>query len=208
MASMKTIFSMGFQAHNPFSGRHPGMGQFSGLQSPSLGRGLSASEIDAYMKKITEGRQKLARIEAWIESKKAAQPFGWTLFGDNEALQANFFNWQKTAASEEGNVARVWSEITNPTTADYDVASEDLILTNDWATQINWMTGAMEDYGGVKPTPTIAKRPMIDPRTGLPMPTTMPTAQTSTVGGIPTGTLVLGGAALLAAIGIAALLKA
>jgi hypothetical protein len=206
MASMKTLFSMGFQAHDPFTFRHPSMGQSLAFQ---LGRGLSAAEIDQLTALITTGRQKLARVNAWIESKKAAQPFGWKLFED-EALQANFFNWMSTANSEEPSVNRVWEVLTNPSSPDYDVNQDDLIMTKDWAQMINWMTSAMEDYGGVKPTAApIAKQPMIDPRTGLPIaPTRATAAQPSTVAGIPTSTLLWGGVAVAGAIALAAILKA
>lgn len=207
---MKTLFSMGFQSYDPFTVRHPSLGQFQGLESPSLGRGLSAAEIDQLTALITTGRQKLARVNAWIESKRAAQPFGWKLFED-EALQANFFNWLSTANNEQPNADRVWEVLTNPSSADYDVNQDDLILTKDWAQMINWMTSAMEDYGGAKPAPTMVKQgPMIDPRTGLPIPgTTKPVAvQPSTVGGIPTSTLLWGGGAIAAAIALAAILKA
>jgi len=192
---MKSMFlAHGFQSNNLFTLRHPSMGQ----RRPSLGRGLTAAEIDQYTAKITTGRQKLARINAWIESKRAAQPFGWTLF-DDEALQANFFNWQKTANTEEDSVARVWEVLTNPSSADYDVNQDDLIRTNDWATMINWMTGAMEEYGMKKPGAVVGPTPGVKPGA---LPGAMPTAPSK---GVSTNDLLVGGAI---ALGVGALLYA
>lgn len=203
---MKTLFSMGFQPYDPFTIRHPLLGQ-------AFRRGLTADEIDQYTAKITAGRQKLARINAWLESKRGTRD--WVVFED-ETRNALFFNYLKTANSDEPSVERVWNEITNPTTASYEVAVEDIIRTNNWANMINYMTIDMEDAQKMQPVaqPGRVTQGPIDPRTGRPViPTTKPgmmpttTAQTQG-GGIPTGVLLLGGGAIAAAIALAALLKA
>lgn len=159
-----------------------------------LGRALTSAEIDDLTAKISAGRQKLARINAWIESKKAVQPFGWKLF-DDEALEANFWNWSKTAASEEDSVARVWAEITNPTTVDYDVNQDDLILTKDWINMVNWMADAMERYGtSVKPGAITTTPPggRTSPGTTTQKPSTgIPTKDLITYGGIGLGAIAL-----------------
>lgn len=207
---MKTLFAMGFGSPQDIWGSMRPSPVFLG--SPSLGRGLTASEIDQYTAKISAGRQKLAQINAWMDSKRAAQPIGWKLF-DDEALQSNFFNWLKTANNEQASVDRIWEEITNPSSADYDVSQDDLIWTNDWATQINWMTGAMEDYGGAKAGPVVGPKPAIKPGRMAPyqpgvtpgaMPGILPPAPEPTVLGIPKNTLLIGAGV----VGVGALIAA
>ena len=206
---MKTLFAFGFKAsHDVWDRRTVGgvfLGQGPARRSPSLGRGLSAAEIDQLTAMITTGRQKQARINAWIESKKAAQPFGWKLF-DDDALQANFFNWQSTANSEEDSVARIWEGITNPSSADYDVDQDDLIRAKDWANMVNWMTGAMEDYGGrvtTTPATTPTNLPGIAPMTpvtgvkpGIKPANPLLVAPEPKILGVPQNTFVVGAGAL------------
>lgn len=164
-----------------------------------LGRSLTSAEIDSYTSKISGGRQKLVRINAWIDSKKAAQPFGWTLFDDSQ-VQANFYSWMDTMNSDQPSVDRVSSMLENPAGADYDIPDSDLDRTDEWALMIDYMTQAMKQYGtGVKPGqivgPTGGTVPSgTRPGTKLPAPlpsTGISTKDALTYGGIGLGTVAL-----------------
>jgi hypothetical protein len=211
---MNSIFAaQGFQRSNTF------MGSPLRLRGASLGRGLTASEIDSYTAKITDGRAKLAKINAWLDAKRAAQPFGWTAFND-EVSNRNFFGWMDTIGADQYGADNTWAMIQNPSSGDYDIPDDYLWRTDEWAMVINTAYNAMIQSGGAVPTTSPASRPAgaaavmppynpLSP-TGGKVPSTYPgayppgmTAPKST--GISTQDILVGGGI---ALGVGALLYA
>lgn len=172
----------------------PAMG-FKVSRGATLGRSLSSAEIDAYTATIESGRKKLARINAWINSKRAAQPFGWTLFDDAQ-VQTNFYNWMDTMNSDQPAVDRVQAMIEDPVSADYEIPDGDLDRVDEWALMVEYMTQAMQQYGtGVKPGSIVGPTPGRTPSGTT--ATTPPSKGVTTKDALTYGGIGLGAIALI-----------
>ena len=66
---MKTLFSLGFQSHNPFSVQHPSLSQ-----TPRLGEELDAASRQKLIAKINAAKAKWAQVNTWINGRFAVDP--------------------------------------------------------------------------------------------------------------------------------------
>lgn len=203
---MKTLFAMGFRPAQDLWNNRSVSGRFLG--GPSLGRPLAGWEIDEITAKITKGRQQMSQIQSWIESKKVANPFNWTLF-DDPVKQQNFYDIMAIATDNQSNADKVWSMIQNPASADYDIPDEDLWRANEWAQAVNAMYVSMQQYGGPAPAagptgpvspfpsvlPTGGKKPATVKPPGAAVPGMAPAPQPMILG-VPQNTFLLGGGVL------------
>jgi hypothetical protein len=205
---MKTLFSMGFQPYNPFSVSHPSMGV-------SLGAELDAAARQSLVAKINAMKAKWAQVDAWLNSRFAVDPTLIQTFKQQYVVD-NVYGYLDIIRKDESEVDMALQKAASPLPINWDFTEDRLSTVDQWGQVVDILYAAMQEYGGVRPVGAqrlpATQGPTISPTTGMPIPTgIMPGASVSTPppsSGIPTGTLVLGGAAILAAIGLAALLKA
>jgi hypothetical protein len=184
--------------------------------------------------KINAGNSKWAAVRAWIASRIDADPMlQKTLTGGDSSQQYvvdNFWGYDDLINKDQYYADLAMRQIAAGQPPSDDTAGR----VDEWAKVIDIMTSVMQQYGGrpvgtplpvkmgpTTTTPSTTLGPIntttpraISPTTGKPLPTTIApgaTIQTpppaSTIAGIPTKTLLWGGAAILAAIGIAAVVK-
>lgn len=203
---MKTLFSMGFQPYNPFSISHPSMGV-------SLGAELDATARQKLVTKINAMKAKWAQVDSWLNSRFAVDPTLIQTFKQQHVVD-NVYGYLDIIRKDESEVDIALQKAASPLPINWDFTEERLSTVDQWGQVVDILYAAMQEYGGVGATRPVAatQGPMISPTTGMPIPTgIMPGATVATpppAAGIPTSTLVLGGAAILAAIGLAALLRA
>jgi len=202
---MKTLFATGFEiSRNVWTSTGPS-GAYLGAGA-ELGRPLTAAEIDGFTSKIAQGRQKLAAVRAFIAARIDADPMLQRTFND-AVVQRNFWDYLDLINKDQYYADRVWDQIQNPSSAEYDIPDNDLDYTNEWAQVVDIVYSAMQQYGGAPP---VARPGAIGP-TGLPTgvapkkgvaPGAMPMAPQPMILGIPQNTFLIG--AGLAGLGLLA----
>jgi hypothetical protein len=189
---MKTMFAVGFQVSQNVWDRRTVSGTFLGQARPKvLGETLSSAQIDQYTAKIANGRQKLAQLRKWIASRIDADPMLARTFND-AVVQKNFWDFDDIVTKDQWYVDQTEDALRNPPSADYDIPTENLGRTDEWAQVIDNMVWGMNEYGKVPltTTPITGVRPAIKPgaKPGNPLATVPETK----ILGVPQGQFVLG----------------
>jgi hypothetical protein len=233
---MKTLFSVGFQSHDPFTLRHP---SFAG--SPSLGRviplrqaafmGQETTEFehlrvaeaetnsdtrDQLAKVIAAGTPKLAAYRTWIAGVAAKDPTLLSTFKEQYIVD-NIHGYEDIINTDQASVDMAARKIASPDPQNWFFSEDMVQRVNEWNQVLDIMMAAMKEYGGVRPVTTgpVKMGPMTNPKTGTPYPTTIAPGATvrmpppaASIGGIPTNTLLVGGGIAAAAIAVILAMRA
>lgn len=224
---MKTLFSVGFQANNPFTVRHPSLVQAPSLgrpmalpQAPSMGDVLDDKGRAKIQSIITSGKAKLAQVDAWIQTQYAKDPTLLATFKE-EFVVDNWRGYDDIVTKDQYYVDLAAQKIASSDPINYDFTEETLSRIDEWAQVIDIMVAGMQQYGGValKPTtPGIVKlgpttTGIISPSTGAPVQTRIAPGATLTTPpptdgfGISPKTLLISGGVLAAVVGLVLALK-
>lgn len=223
---MKTLFSVGFQSHDPFTLRHP---SFTG--SPSLGRAMplrlgqettefehlrvaeaetNAATRDQLASVIAAGAPKAAQWRAWIATQYAKDPTLLSIFREQYIVD-NIRGYVDILNTDQASVDMASQKIASPDQRNWEFSQDMQIRVNEWNQVLDILVGAMKEYGGVRPVTTgpVRMGPIFNTKSG-----TTTIAPGSTVktpppsSGVSTNTLLVGGGIAAAALALILALKA
>jgi hypothetical protein len=230
ISSMKTTFSLGFQPHNPFSVRHPAlgqnsMGQWNSVVSSVINAGVvanQAAETEAarvaaaeaekraqLQAVITKGNTRLAQVRSWSETQYAKDPTLLSTFKQQHIVN-NWNGYEELVRKDQYYADLASKKISSLDPINWEFSEELLSRVVEWNQVIDIMYAGMVEYGGA--TASIKLGPSPTGVTGAPVQTRIaPNATISTPppsDGISTKTLLIGAGVTAAVIGLIFALKA
>lgn len=225
---MKTLFSVGFQSNNPFTVRHPSLKGASsqGRAIPLMGQETSEFEhiADAEAQAnadlraklsaiITKGNQKLAQVNAWIQTQYTKDPTLLATFKEQYVAE-NWRGYDDIVTKDQSYVDLAAQKIASQDPRNWDFSEDMIGRVQEWDQVIDIMVAGMQQYGGIKATIPNKLAPLtkITGVTGAPIQTRIAPGATITTPppaeGISPKTLLIGGGVLAAVVGLVLALKA
>jgi hypothetical protein len=226
---MKTLFSFGFQSHDPFTLRHPSLSGSATLGRPIPVMGQETTEFehlrvaeaetnaavrDQLAAIIAQGTPKAAQWRAWIAAQFAKDPTLLSIFKEQYIVD-NIRGYQDILNTDQASVDMASQKIASQDPQNWYFSEDMQIRVDEWNRVLDILVGAMKEYGGVRPVSTgtpVKMGPMYNPKTGAAVPTSIaPGATFKTpppTSGIPTNTLLVGGGIAAAALALILALKA
>lgn len=228
---MKTLFSVGFQSHDPFTVQHP---RLVGAQSlghaialrRTLGQQTSEFEHLAYETAdlraklnsiIASGNKNLGAVRAWIAARINQDPTLVNSFGGDKVVAENFLSFVDMVTRDQYYADLAAQKIASNDPINYEFSDELLARVDEWSKGIDILSDGIQQYAVNR---MVRQGPMgpvtqtiVNPRTGLPVTTTITpgsTIKTTTApsSGISTTTLLWGGGIAAAAVAIILAMKA
>lgn len=180
---MRSMFTSTFQPARKLQGYRP---VFSAPARPALGAAVSEAARTALLDKVQTGENRLAAVRKWIASRIDLDPMLLRTFGQQH-VSDNFWGYSELVEKDQYYVDQA-VQILNDDLSGWDVSEEISSRTDEWATAIDIMYGAMQQYGKT-PLTTPAGAPIqntVAPTTGGTVPPATPTGG----GKIPAGASV------------------
>lgn len=231
---MKTLFSVGFQSHDPFTIQHPRL-----AGAPSLGRAMSlrqapvmgqTSEFEHLVNQtadlraklntiITSGNKKLGAVRAWIAAKINQDPTLVNAFAGDKVVAANFLSFEDMVTKDQSYADLAARKIASNDPVNYEFSDELLGRVDEWSKGIDILSDGIQQYAvdkiAIKSTTGPVTQTIVNPKTGAAVSTSIApgasikttTAPSSGLLGLSTNTLLIGGLGAAALVGLVFALK-
>lgn len=225
---MKTLFSFGFQSHDPFTLRHPSLSGSATLGRPIPVMGQETTEFehlrvaeaetnaavrDQLAAIIAQGTPKAAQWRAWIAAQFAKDPTLLSIFKEQYIVD-NIRGYQDILNTDQASVDMASQKIASQDPQNWYFSEDMQIRVDEWNRVLDILVGAMKEYGGVKPVTTgpvrpVKMGPLYNTSTGTTSIAPGATVKTPPPSsGVSTNTLLVGGGIAAAALALILALKA
>lgn len=193
---MKTVFSLGFQSHDPFTVQHPSL-----AGRPSLGRAIplrpmmgqdntASSEFehvaDANAQAIADlrtklspiiadGTKRLAAIRSWIAARINQDPTLVKSFGGDQVVASNFLSFNDMVTGDQSYVDMATQKLASNDPANWDFSDGMLGRIDEWSKGIDTMASGIQSWGVALPSAPVTTIPaklgpaitaIVNPKTG------------------------------------------